>query len=170
MALRFRFLPTLLLVAVSGAFAAPAASPVEVTHGDIRRFQDVGTSARDEEDNVRRLSEHLQALGRRYLPAGQTLKVELLDVDLAGETRPQVRAGQDVRVARGGADWPRIQLRYTLTGADGSTLRSAEESVADMNYLRHIPRAKSDDPLRHEKRMLEGWFKARFAGAERTDA
>ena len=59
-------------------------------------------------------------LGRR-LPDGQTLTIAVLDLDLAGSLRPTPTG--ELRVLRGGADWPSMSLRYTLQ-ADGRTLAS----------------------------------------------
>jgi len=107
---------------------------------------------------------YLQWLGTRYLPAQQTLKIEVRDIDLAGELRPSRRHPPELRVARGGADWPRITLHYTLE-ADGKVLHSADETVQDMNYLHNLPTYDTADPLRYEKHMLQQWFRERFSGA-----
>jgi hypothetical protein len=128
-----------------------------------KRWSDLGSTPREEEDNLKTLTRHLQREGARYLAPGQTLHVTLVDVDLAGEPRPSARrGGEDIRIARGGADWPRITLRWRLTGADGSVASSGEQVLADMNYLRRVPEARSNDPLRFEKRLLDDWLKARF--------
>ncbi len=74
------------------------------------------------------------------------------------------RHAQNVRVLKGGADWPRIKLRYTLESA-GQAPRSGEQSLADMAYLEHVNRYAGDDRLRYEKRMLDEWFAAQFGAA-----
>ncbi|HMC17367.1 MAG TPA: DUF3016 domain-containing protein, partial [Albitalea sp.] len=107
--------------------------------------------------NLQTLERHLQALAQHRLPSDQVLKVEVLDVDLAGEERPSRRSGRDLRILRGGADWPRIQLRYTLE-VNGRLLRSGEETLTDMSYLQGPIGAYGTDPLRYEQRMLDKWF------------
>jgi len=141
--------------------AAPGAlaGPVAVSFVDAARFTDVGTVPWEAQATLRVLSEHLQRLGERHLSADQTLTVEFLDVDLAGEPRPWRHAGREVRVVRGMADTPRISLRYTLAEPGQPTL-AGSESVADMNYSRNSDRGT--DPLHFEKRMLETWFKDRL--------
>jgi hypothetical protein len=94
------------------------------------------------------------------LPAGHHLKVEVLDVDLAGTLRQSPR-GASVRVLRAGADWPRIHLRYTLESG-GKAAASGDEWVADMDYARGVSGFRDSLPLYYEKRMLDAWFKARF--------
>ena len=44
----------------------------------------------------------------------------------------------------------------------GSVVKTAEETVTDLNYSRHTADYSQSDPLRYEKRMLADWFKARF--------
>ena len=67
----------------------------------------------DREHVLKELSEHFALLGKR-LPPGQELRVEVLDLDMAGRIRPNFRGQQDIRVVRGGADWPRMLVRYQL--------------------------------------------------------
>ena len=92
---------------------------------------------------------------------GDRLAIEVLDVDLAGEVRFPPRG--EVRVLRGAADWPRIRLRYTLDDASGRSA-AAEETVSDPDYLRNPLRSYSS--LGYEKRMLEEWFRKRFAARQ----
>lgn len=147
----------LLCFAASGA----AAGTVTVSYVNAPGFADAGPTAWEREATLKALSAHLQALGQRHLPAEQTLQVDVLDLDLAGALKPSRRAGQDLRVVKGAADWPRINLRYTLV-ADGKPVLSGEERVADMNYAAGIASQRNSDPLHYEKRMLDTWFKARI--------
>lgn len=142
--------------------AVAQAGTVDVSYRAEQSFADAGPSTWERKDNLEAIARHLRSLGDR-LPADQRLQVELVDVDLAGHPEPS-RTGRDLRIARGGADWPRITLRYTLTGADGRTLRSGEERVQDMSYLDRLPATSPADPLGHEKRMLDEWFRYRFGG------
>jgi len=143
------------------------AGTVEVTTVADHRYIDAGSSRWEEELNLKALGDHLKALGQRHLPAGQTLKVELVEVDLAGHVWP-TRRGQDLRVVRGGVDWPRVTLRYTLSDATGKTLASGEDTVKDMNYLQRLPVSRLDESLAHEKRMLREWFQQRFSAQPAT--
>lgn len=153
-----------LIISCLGAAAAAGAlaGTVNVSYTNAPGFSDAGTSRADKDSNLRALAEHLQALGQRYLPADQVLKVEVIDVNLAGTVHPTRRsAGTEIRVLRNGADWPRIDLRYTLE-SNGKTLRSGEETVADMNYMHGFSGVRGSEPLYYEKHMLDEWFKARF--------
>lgn len=151
-----------LLLGVS-LVAAHAAGPVAVRFVEPQRFFDAGDPGIDRERNLRVIEDALAALGQRWLPAGQSLDIDVLDVDLAGRIKPNVgRTGQELRVLEGGADWPRIELRYTLrTGTQ--VLASGRETVSDMHYLDSGARLPDSGPLAHERRMLEAWFRGRFA-------
>lgn len=150
------------LTAVCLALAATAAGAgtAQVSFVNATSFEDAGATSWEEQANLQALAMHLQGLAQRVLPAGQHLKVEVLDVDLAGTVRPSVR-GSSVRVLRGGADWPRIHLRYTLE-ADGKALARGDERLKDMDYARGLSSVRDSQSLYSEKRMLDAWFKARF--------
>lgn len=154
---RSLFLSCIAAVAVSSA----AAGTVSVSFVNATGFVDAGATLWDAGANQRALAGHLQALGQRHLAADQLLKVEMLDLDLAGTTRPSRHVGHDLRIVRGMADVPRISLRYTLEES-GKVLRSGEESLTDVNYRRGLGHERGADPLRHEKQMLDEWFKLRF--------
>lgn len=150
------------LTLLTMAAAAQAGGVVNVKFVEPDKFADSGNGQFDKPVNLKVIEQHLQQLGQRYLADGQTLQVEVTDVDLAGEKRPSRRAGEEIRIVRGRADWPRIELRYALE-AGGQTLKRGEAKLADLNYTGHIANYGTRDPLRYEKQMLDGWFKATFA-------
>lgn len=152
-------------LAAAVALPARAAGTVAVNFVKPETFADLGRVGFDRERTMRRLSEELQQLGTR-LPEGQALTVEVLDVDLAGHVEPD-RRGEDLRILRGRADWPRIHLRYTLA-ADGQTLRSGEEWLADMTYLDQRGRLPQTQDLAYERRMLADWFDKAIVGPTLT--
>jgi len=137
------------------------AGTVSVSSADPMGFSDAGSTPWEKQANLDALTRHLQSLGQRHLPGDSSLKVELLDIDLAGTTRFSARAGQELRVVKGGADVPRISLRYVFESAGKAPL-SAQESVTDLDYLRRMQGNQQLDRLHYEKQMLERWFMARF--------
>ena len=154
---------------LSGFFALtfvsmPLGAGVTVTFANPDRYTDAGKYSLRTDETVHEIERHLKRLGERYLSPQQTLRIEVLDIDLAGE-EDFLRTGRDVRVLRGRADWPRIKLRYVLE-ADGRVSASKEETLTDMNYLEGPKSRYSSEALAYEKRMLDEWFKARF-GAQR---
>ncbi len=149
------------MAALLAAVAFPAsAGPVEVSFVDADRYADAGNRRSDEATTRQELDRFLHVLGARYLAPGDSLRIEVLDIDLAGESRP-TRHG-DLRILRGKADVPRIVLRYALTSG-GQPVRQAEERLLDLDYAHRHVDATSNEPLYYEKRMLEDWFRERFA-------
>jgi hypothetical protein len=141
-------------LAASQAFAGE----VVVRFIDPDRFTDLGTQRSDEAANMRALGAHLQQLGAR-LPAGQVLRVDVLDVDLAGYVR-HGRVG-DRRVASGRADAPHFQLRYSLESG-GKVVKTGTEQLTDLDYIHGLAGGPAHGPLHYEKRLLTTWFNASF--------
>lgn len=140
------------------ALAGLAQAAVGVTFKEPERYSETGVFRDDGPAAMEHIEMHLKRMGERYLAPGETVRIEVLDMDLAGEQQMGPR-GQDIRVMRGRADWPTIKLRYTWE-RPGAPAMTGEEKVADMSYLqRTVP---SLEPFAHEKRMLETWFRQRF--------
>jgi hypothetical protein len=154
------FLAATLSVAASTPAQAQASPLVDVAFVPQGRFVDAGVTQHDIERTQAALSAHLQALGKRWLAPGTQLRLEVTGIDLAGQY-PMGRTDRP-RVLKGAADWPRIELRYELTRADGQVER-ATASVSDLNYLSRGPGLYGGETLAHEKRMLDEWFRGRFA-------
>ena len=109
----------------------------------------------------RDIEQHLLKLAERRLPAGDSLKIEVFDIDLAGHFEPAgMRHGAEVRIVRDITS-PRIKLRYTWTRGE-QVVASAEEQIGDMNFLMTPNRYAPDDRLRYERAMLDDWFEKRF--------
>lgn len=142
------------LLLFAGAANAGTAS---VTFAHPEQFADLPRDASNREQVLADLSEHFGALAAK-LPAGQDMKVEVLDVDLAGRSWPGMWGTRELRVLEGGADWPHIKFRYTVT-QDGKVVKSGDETVQSMDYLMRLNRYSSGDSLRYEKQMLDSWFK-----------
>jgi len=155
------------ILTLACASAAHAGGVVSVSFIEPSRFIDAKDRSGDATSSLKQIEEYLQYLGKRYLPDGQQLKIEITDVDLAGELRPSRSLTEQFREVRGRADWPRIDLRYSLVGPDGKELRSGQESLRDMDYTNQIPSYGANyEPMRYEKQLLEHWMKMRFTAPE----
>ena len=143
------------LAAVLLAGSAGALAAATVTYVNPGRMTDVPRDKPDREMMESDLLEHLNTLAAK-LPAGQELKVEILDIDLAGEVFPRVPI-RDVRVFKGRGDWPHMHLRYRIE-QNGKVLSSGEQRLSDANYMMGSNRY-SDDMFRYEKQMLDDWFR-----------
>jgi hypothetical protein len=160
--MRIECIPALLLAVAS---SVDAAGTVNVRFIDADRFTDIGRSTRERDTTLSTIEQHLRQLAARHLADGQTLTLEITDVDLAGNLRLLGRRADEVRVVKGTADWPRIALRYTLEAA-GQPPKRGDAQLSDLNYTGHITSYGSGEPLRYEKQMLDAWFKASFAAPQ----
>jgi hypothetical protein len=152
---------TMLAAAVALLATSAAWAEVTVTYVKPDDYTDVPRSVIERDRVLKDFSEYFAKLDKK-LPAGQSLKIEVLDIDLAGRLYPRYSGGDDIRVLKGGADWPRMHLRYTLS-QDGQTLRSGDEQLSNMNYQMSMTRYADSEPLRYEKQMLDDWFKKTIA-------
>ena len=151
------FRPALVATAAVLALeAGSAGAAVTVTFSKSEGYMDMPFSASDKDRVLKDLQSHFDKLGAK-LPAGQDLTVEVLDIDLAGRIEPHLRFGNDVRILKGRADWPVIQLRYRIE-SQGKVLRSGDARVDDKAYLDRFNRYSANESLRYEKRMLDDWF------------
>jgi len=148
MRIPFLLAASTLALATHGAITVEFVEPEKYT--DVARVR-----VADREATLLDLGAHLLKLGK-VLPANQNLTIEILDIDLAGEERLLGSGAQDVRLQRGGADFPSIRLRYTLE-REGRK-ESREVRLADMNYQRRVQPISPLETLPHEKRMLTDWF------------
>lgn len=136
------------------------AGTVQVSYASPERFADAGHGAQAQ--TVRdTLTQQFERLGQRWLPATQTLRVTVTDIDLAGTAEPG-RTADDLRVLKGGADWPRIALHYTLLEGE-RVLADGDEALAELDYLAHPAPPGATQALPYETRLLERWFRERFA-------
>ena len=159
--------PSLLIGAAVLVVALPgSAATLSVAFVQPERYADASYSSSFASDSdrlavQRDIEQHLQQLAERSLAASESLKIEVLDIDLAGEFEPlRSGAGADVRVLRD-ITWPRIKLHYTLTD-HALPVASADVQLSDLSYLSSINRYGSGDRLRYEKAMLDDWFNKRI--------
>ena len=143
--------------------AGVANAGVAVTFSQPENYTDMPFASYDKDQVMKELQQHFDKLGAT-LPAGQNLKVDVLDIDLAGRIEPRARASRDLRILRGNTDWPAITLRYALE-SQGKVLKSGEDRLTDMAYLMGFNHYNSGESLRYEKRMLDRWFKKTLVAA-----
>jgi hypothetical protein len=144
--------------------SAHAAGTVQVSFVEPEKFADVRSSYQRVDDGVlKSLATHFQTAVGPHVPDGQTLRIEVLDVDLAGEFRPRFSAGPDVRVLGLGADSPHLTFRYAKPSASGAA-ELAEVRLSDLAYLHRGHMARyGDESLRYERRMIDEWVGKTFA-------
>ncbi len=151
----------LFCLGLAGVGAASAA--VTVTFVKPEGYADMPLGAHDRQKVLKEIEAHFNKLGSA-LPPNQDLNLEVLDLQLAGRLALGRYITENVRIMRGGADWPSMRLRYSLV-SNGAVLKSGEDRLTDMDYLHHRNSYTDNISLRYEKRMIDDWFKNRFAAA-----
>jgi len=145
------------LAAMFALAAGSAGAAVTVSYVQPEKFTDIAITSWERENALKDIGEHFNRLGRG-LPPGQDLRIEVLDIDLAGRMIPSRRRSSDVRVYNTrGTDWPRMQLRYVLE-QDGRVIKRGEARLSDMNYLNHS-RYFDNVTLRYDKQMIDDWYR-----------
>lgn len=145
--------------------AAPAAAqPVSVRYVNPERFTDAENrlgSGQTLQGTLAGMTRIFEELGRR-LPPGDSLAVEVRDIDLAGYERPAGGLAQTVRVVQDSTP-PRIRLAYALR-RHGRVLAQGAETVTDIDFLLTANPRFSSGGLYYERAVLRDWFARRFGG------
>ena len=155
-----------ILLAAAALAALPSQAAVSVTFTDPDRYTDPSNQRHEMQSTLDALESHIKRLGERYVTHGENVRIEILDIDLAGWPRWTGRGGNEVRVARGGADWPMIRMRYIIE-ANGAN-ESNEVTLSDPLYLNRMTRLRANsEPLYYEKQLLTKWFQSMFVNRPR---
>jgi len=149
---------------LSAAFFVSAANAgdVEIKWTSPDDYQDIKESNFERKSQFR---EHLfESLDLHFaklandLPVGSTLKIEVIDLALAGDRRI---GPNEIRVISNHYP-PRIKLSYQLTTADQQILASGEDNYRDMHFMASKSFYPPRERFLYEKVMLDKWFKRTF--------
>lgn len=158
-------------LALAAAICASGHAAVEVEFVEPQSYRDAGLDGYGDSGRERTMTElrgHFDALGRRCLAADQTLRIRVLDIDLAGHL--EWRRYRELRVMRD-VTWPSMRLSWTLADAGGTASAPREERIRDMNYLMQRPFLSTSVTMPYDKAMVTAWFEDRFCaklGASRN--
>lgn len=160
-----RFLRAFLVaLAALAALTSAAAARVDVRFVQPERFVDEDfRNSFARERLVAEFDRFLKAEGARRIGPHQTLRIEVLDIDLAGRNQSFATRLGGVRVMREMTP-PSIRLRYVLEER-GRVVSRGEETLLDWNYLSNVSTRNSSEWLPYEKAMLRDWFRRRFGEA-----
>lgn len=169
--------PRLLLVIVCALAAggvlragevAGSAARISVTFVAPEKFTDVRESTlaleRDRDRLLGAIKVRIKSLARRFLAAGQTLEIQVTDVDLAGEFEPWLGVDFDhIRILKEVYP-PRMKLEFRLLDAEGRVVSEGKRHLQDFGYLTSssIP---TTDPLRHDLDLVRDWMRQEFRPA-----
>lgn len=134
--------------------AAGAAVTVDYVHPE--GFTDLPRIARQRDQALQDFTEHFETLGRG-LPSGTDMKIDVLDIDLAGHERPNAFGNADLRVVGGPIDAPRMRLRYTVS-RDGKVVAQGEARLDDAGFRERINMYPSSARWPREFQMIDDWW------------
>lgn len=155
----------LMALCLCAGIAVAKEGPVRVEFVNPEKFSDVNdrqfASRPDKNPNLHAIRKHAEERAARYLGAGQTLRLEFLDIDLAGDHRPQQSPQlSDVRLVTRLYP-PRMHLRFELKDAQGQLIDSGEAKLSDLAFDTRSAGLGSE-PLRYDMRMLDDWLRKQF--------
>lgn len=163
--MRMRIFTLALNCAALAVLTLPAhAASVDVTYVHPETFTDVSDSYAVHAavraaylDDLRR---YLAGRAGRALLPGQTLRVAITNIDMAGGFEPWRQSAGNVRIIRDVYP-PRIDLTFELIDAGGTIVREGERKLRDLTFLM-TSTLRSIDPLRYEKALLDDWVEREF--------
>ncbi|HVC17595.1 MAG TPA: DUF3016 domain-containing protein [Rhodanobacter sp.] len=151
-------------VALASVVARAATLPdnVNVRYKDPQQFTEAkrsfGMHRIGADDYLKPLKAYIAERASRILAPGQRLDIEVTDVDRAGEYEPwRGPRFDDVRIITDLYP-PRIDLDFTLYGADGKVLREGHRKLRDAAFLSRAS-ATDRDSLRYEKSLIDLWLR-----------
>ncbi|MBL4910873.1 MAG: DUF3016 domain-containing protein [Alteromonadaceae bacterium] len=155
----------ILMVILSAMIISPVsyAAKTEIKWTNPEKYRDIRAGDENRKAYKERVfstfEKHFAKLAEK-LPAEQTLKIEITDVDLAGD----VNIGSVVNRIRIVTDlyFPSMKFSYQLINADKSVVKSADVSLKDMGFMYVNNFRYRNQSFSYDKKMIADWFKKTF--------
>jgi hypothetical protein len=160
----YRLVALCAFASAAGALPLAAADPVrvEVVYVDPQKFTDVRNgytqtdSARD--FYLAEIRRYIESRAAARLAEGETLRVTITDVQLAGDYLARRPETTNVRIVRE-VNPARIDLGFRLSRADGTAVARGERQLRSTGYP-VVVGIDPTDPLLYEKALLDDWLRA----------
>ncbi|QOL26689.1 DUF3016 domain-containing protein [Thalassotalea sp. LPB0316] len=161
-----KLITTLLATVAIAASGVVFAGTAEVTWTEPDKYTDMRPANETKGGFIKRtttsLEKHITKMAGN-LPEGYTLKMDITDVNLAGEV--QLRRTQLIRVVDR-VFIPSMAFSYQLTDASGEIVKASEEvKIKDMNFMdsQAATTRYRNQSYSYEKAMLDKWFYDEFS-------
>jgi hypothetical protein len=133
------------------------AGEAQVKWHDFNDYRDVRPSNQTKgsyhKQIAKSIDEHFAKLSEQ-LPKNYSLKIEVTDLDLAGDVR--YGGVNEIRVVKP-IHFPRIEFNYVLSDESGVVAQEDNVSLKDMGFMDKIKMGR-DEAFYYEKRLLTEWF------------
>lgn len=152
----------ILALSIAGLISlqAFALAKVEVTWTNPDEYSDIKDPFNGfqstKEDAFYNIEKVLKRLAKR-LPDGYLLKLDVTDLDLAGETH-----SRDYRVVRDMYP-PRMKFSYELLDGGDNVLLTKQENIRDTSFMNGVSIRYRNKAYGFEKQLVENWFKDSFS-------
>lgn len=137
----------------------------EVLFFEPEKFTDVRDSYMGDATRttyLEQIRDHVLEQAKYYVPEGHRLSVTFTDIDMAGDFEPwHGPRWDDIRVVKDIYP-PRILLTFRLTDAAGNVVKEGKRDLRDLAFMMKITMSFRDDPVRHEKALLDDWLRSEF--------
>lgn len=141
------------------SFQASALAKVEIKWTDPDKYSDVkdpfNGSQTTKEDAFYNIEKVLNRLAKK-LPDGYLLKLDVTDLDLAGETH-----SSNMRVVRNMYP-PRMKFSFQLLDGGDNVLLEKQENIRDTSFMQGVSLRYQNEAFGFEKQLIEDWFKDSF--------
>ena len=148
-----------------GAAPTRTIARAEVNFFEPQKFTDVRDSYMGDYERTTYLDsirDHLLEQAKYYVPEGHSLSVTFTDIDMAGDFEPwRGPRFDDIRIVKDMYP-PRVALAFRLTDAEGNVVKEGRRELRDLSFMMKITMSFRDDPVRHEKSLLDDWLRSEF--------
>jgi len=162
----------LLVIAVTASFVVGAKikpsdinPAVTVVWDNPQDFRDVDAANGIKSRYLERVLTDFERYFHRELPkhleTTQKITVTIFDIDLAGDIRPMLIQGNDVRLVSSMYP-PMIDLEYVITDLDGVVIKGARRKLRDIGFNIGSASTRTEQALAYEKQMLKRWLTREF--------
>lgn len=154
---------TLLNVSPAKAELAPkfVNEAVKVTWVAPDKFKDVASANSNKKKYQQRVIDDLEKYFHReipkYLEPEQIIEVNVYDLDLAGDIRPMMNHGNDIRIVKSMYP-PMIDIEYLVKDKSGNVIKQQRKRFRDITFNMGSPITNSSS-LGYEKAMLKKWMR-----------
>jgi hypothetical protein len=145
-----------------GLSATASAGEVEVTWKEPAKFTDIRPAEQDKDKFEAALYRNFDGIFAelaKKLPDGVRWHVTITDLDLAGEVKPVISSGQDMRVVTQ-ADRPAITFSSRMVDAQNQLINEEQVDLKDLNFLSRSANIIGNDRklYPYEEFMISQWF------------
>lgn len=137
---------------------------ISVTWLNPEKYRDVDTANMNKIKYRQQVMDNLEKYIHKeladYAVKGQTITINVHDLDLAGDVRPIIGQINDIRIVKSIYP-PMIDIQYVLSDAKGSVIKENRKKYRDLGFnVSSI--SSSRHSFGYEKAMLKKLFKSEF--------